>query len=259
MGESLKQSQSAGDHSTNIQAGTVEIHQHGLTSEQARQIALDVFKANALELAGIARDLFETRGREFIDRYLEKVQRQRPEALDCFCDPDMLFTVFTAQRDYARTGRTDLEALLVELLIQRSGSGDLRQIVLNEAIAVASKLTEQQLDVLSFLLIFVHAAPIRYSFETLVEFGPYLRQTIIGFWALFWVSGGFLGIPATQSGPPGPMGDKLGHCGPRSRADFHLAGPCGQGRNMPESLLLQSELLSKTASKTSFANSGNLE
>lgn len=87
MSGSIKQSQRAGDHSRNLQAQTINIT--GITVSEARQLALDVFKANALELAGIARDLFESRGREFVDRYLEELQRRRPEAISALQDPDM--------------------------------------------------------------------------------------------------------------------------------------------------------------------------
>lgn len=67
-GGSVMIGQHAGPHSTNIQGQTVNM---GITVSEARQIALDVFEANALELAGIARDLFEARGRDFIERYVE--------------------------------------------------------------------------------------------------------------------------------------------------------------------------------------------
>ena len=69
--DSFKQAQTAGDNSSVIQAGG-DVHYGVITVSEARELALDVFKANALELAGIARDLFESRGREFIDRYLEE-------------------------------------------------------------------------------------------------------------------------------------------------------------------------------------------
>src|SRR5438876_4624303 len=54
----------------------------GVSVTQAREIALDVFKANAPELAGIAREKFENREKQFIERYLEEVSRRRPEGLD---------------------------------------------------------------------------------------------------------------------------------------------------------------------------------
>jgi hypothetical protein len=177
MDNPQKQGQTAGDHSIAIQAGR-DVHVGLITVSEAREIALGVFKANALELAGLARDLFELRGREFIERYLEELQRRRPGGLDSFRDPDMLHTIFTAQRDYARIGAQNLAQLLIDLLIQRSTAANLRQIVLNEATAVAAKLTDNQLDLLSFTLLFVHYAPLRFSFDSLAEFGEYLRKHV---------------------------------------------------------------------------------
>jgi hypothetical protein len=174
--DSLKQAQETGDRSTAMQAGR-DINL-GITVSEARQIALDVFKANALELAGIARDLFEARGREFIERYLAELQRRRPEALETFRDPDMQYVLFSAQRDFARSGKADLEQLLINLLTERTTATDLKRIVLNEAIATASQVTADQLDTLSLLLLFIHGAPMRYRFKALEDLGPYLRRYV---------------------------------------------------------------------------------
>jgi hypothetical protein len=179
MIERFMQDQKAGDNSFNVQAHEVTIS--SLTASEARQIALDVFNANALELAGIARDMFESRGREFIDHYLEELQRRKPVVLGSFADPDMQYALFTAQREYARSGRADLEKLLIDLLVERTTAADLRRIVLNEAIAVAPKLTQAQFDVLSLVLIFVHDAPLRYEFQTLEDFKHYLSRCIAPF------------------------------------------------------------------------------
>ena len=147
MSGSIKQSQRAGDHSRNLQAQTINIT--GITVSEARQLALDVFKANALELAGIARDLFESRGREFVDRYLEELQRRRPEAISALQDPDMQYALFTAQRDSARAGDQDLSDLLVDILVDRAAEEprNLKRIVLDEALTTAPKLTTQEYDV----------------------------------------------------------------------------------------------------------------
>jgi hypothetical protein len=177
MTDYRKQAQTAGDNSSLIQAGG-DVHVGLVTVSEVRQLALDVFKANALELAGVARDLFEIRGREFIDRYLGELQHRKPGCLGALEEPDMQYAVFTAQRDYARSGKASLEELLVNLLVERTAARDLRQIVLNEAIATAVKLTEEQLDTLSFILLFVHHAPVRYSFESMDDFSVHLKRYV---------------------------------------------------------------------------------
>ena len=179
MSDSPKLDQRAGDNSSAIQAGR-DVHV-GISVIEARQIALDVFKANALELAGIARDLFESRGRDFIDQYLEELQRRRPEGMSTLRDPDMQYALFTAQREYARIGDRDLSELLVDILVDRAAQKDrnLRQIVLNEALAVAPKLTPEQLDILS--LSFVVRYTRRLNLRNLADFAIHVRDNILPF------------------------------------------------------------------------------
>lgn len=180
MSDSFKQDQTAGDHSTAIQAGR-DVHVGLITVSEARQIALDVFRANALELAGIARDLFEARGREFIDRYLEELQQRKPEALDALRDPDMQIALFTAQREYARSGDQDLSELLVDILVDRAAQRDrdLKRIVLNESLTVAPKLTPEQFDILS--LSFVIRYTKRLNVGNPAQFSSYMLEGVLPF------------------------------------------------------------------------------
>jgi hypothetical protein len=57
------QTQEAGSNSTNIQAGSIMVYQ-GISVTEARQIALDVFRANILDLAGEANDIARRRARQ---------------------------------------------------------------------------------------------------------------------------------------------------------------------------------------------------
>jgi hypothetical protein len=182
MSNSLKQDQRAGDNSTNLQAQHVEVHQHhhyhGLSVEQAGQLFMSLFEANFYRLQSVARQTAEERAGEITEKFLAELMRRNPAGLAVAQDPDMQAVIFTAQREYARSSRQDLEEVLIDLLVQRTGAADLRQIVLNGAIDAAAKLTAEQLDTLSFLLLFVHEAPLRYSFETLDDFGVYLHANV---------------------------------------------------------------------------------
>ncbi len=200
MNDSLKQSQQTGDHSTNIQAQTVEIHHHGLTVPEVRKEFMALFEANFYRLQSVARETAEQRAKEVTEKFLGELAARNPAGLLAARDPDMQAAVFTAQREYARSGGEDLEQVLVELLVQRATAKDLPRIVLNEAIAVASKLTEIQLDTLSLLLVFVHDAPIRRVFESWSDLGHYLN--------------GFIGpvIPATADDPGDLMHLKYTGC-----------------------------------------------
>lgn len=144
-----RQSQKGGDSSTNIQAGTVVVE--GMTYPEVREVALDVFRSNFYELAGKAHDIATQRAEEVTERFLNKLQAENPEGFEQAQDPDFQHALFTAQKEYARTGDAELGDLLVDLLVDRSKQAqrDMIQIVLNESLTVAPKLTTGQLSVLA--------------------------------------------------------------------------------------------------------------
>ncbi len=174
-----KQIQKSGDKSQLIQAGG-DVHV-GITYEDARQIALDVFKDNFLKLKGEAIEVAKRRVIELVESFLNKLLKSNPTGLESAKDPDMQYVLFTAQREYARTGDKDLEDLLVDLLVERAGNTEraLKQIVLNESISVAPKLLEKQFNVLSLILM------IRYTYDanikSLEEFSKFLKELISPF------------------------------------------------------------------------------
>lgn len=149
-----KQNQKAGDNSTNIQASTVIINE-GLTSDVVREVFRDLFEANFQKMAGEAIETAKRRGDFITEKILEALIEENPEGLGVARDPDFQHAVFTVQKEYARTGDEELGALLVDLLVSRSKYGDrsFQQIVLNEALEKASKLTERELTALSLVLL----------------------------------------------------------------------------------------------------------
>jgi hypothetical protein len=142
---SRSQDQTAGEGSTNLQAGR-DIVYHGVTAAEARQIALDVYNANFLKLVGVAENVARDRAEQITRDYLEKLQAENPDGLNSVQDPDMLNTILSAQKAFAYSGEEDLEKVLVDLLVDRSGQVDreLKTLVLNEAITVLPKLSIRQ-------------------------------------------------------------------------------------------------------------------
>lgn len=173
------QEQSAGDNSTNIQAGTVNIT--GMTYEQVHQIALAVYKSNALELAGIAKDIALARAEQITDRFLKELSEKNPNALQSASDPDFQNSMFEAQKTFARTGDGDLEDVLVNLLISRATEPvrNLKQVVLNEAISVASKLTSSQISTITLLFRFRHT--VRHGLLTIQNLANLITTEILPF------------------------------------------------------------------------------
>lgn len=152
-----KQKQDIGDSATAIQAGgNVTVVNLGVTPAEARAIALDVAKATFYELTGEAKETASTRVEEITNQVIEKLEKEFPAGLQKAKDPDFQYALFTVQKEYARNGDKELGDLLVDLLIDRSkhDNRDILQIVLNESLSTAPKLTDTHLAALAVTFLF---------------------------------------------------------------------------------------------------------
>ncbi len=149
------QEQNVAERSTAIQAGR-DVTVIGLTYSEVRNVALDVFKANFYELAGEAKEIAKSRAEEITEAFLSKLQQENPDGFKKSDDPDFQYALFTIQKEYARNGDKELGDLLVDLLVDRSKQEqrDILQIVLNESLLTAPKLTESQLAILAMIFLF---------------------------------------------------------------------------------------------------------
>lgn len=173
------QKQNVADGSTAIQAGgNVIITKTGLTYAEVRDIALDVFRMNFHKLAGVAQETAKTRAEEITETFLSKLQVEHPQGLMKSNDPDFQYALFTVQKEYARNGDKDLGDLLVDLLVDRSKQSqrDILQIVLNESLGTAPKLTENQLAALAVIFLFKYTQ--HYGVINHVKLGEYLDKHV---------------------------------------------------------------------------------
>ena len=176
------QSQTAEDGSTAIQAARdVNITNVGLSYSEVHQIALDVFRSNFYQLAGLAQDIARQRAEEITESFLKKLQTENPEGMKKSEDPDFQHALFTVQREFARNGDRDLGELLVDLLVDRSkqGNRDILQIVLNESLSTAPKLTDEQLAILAIIFLFRYTKNNRIGNQT--DLGFYFDQHVSPF------------------------------------------------------------------------------
>ena len=144
---SSPQDQSAAGGSTALQAGRDITIQAGLSHAEVRQTAMDVFDANFYKLAGIARQTAHERAEEVAEAFLRRLEATNPGGLSQANDPGFLASLYTVQKEHAKTGDKDLSELLVDLLVDRTKQGErnILQIVLDESLRTAPKLTEGQL------------------------------------------------------------------------------------------------------------------
>jgi hypothetical protein len=126
---------------------------HGILRSyaDAKDIAIDVYKANFLQLSKESADLALSRAEELTDNFLGKLKLENESAMGSLKDPGMQSSLFEAQKEFAKTGDKDLEGLLIDILVERAGVNDrnLHQIVLDESLKVAPKLTTDQMDALT--------------------------------------------------------------------------------------------------------------
>jgi hypothetical protein len=149
-----KQNQESGNNSTNLQGQSVVVNQ-GISYSDAKEIAIDVFKSNFLELSKQASETAVARAEELVDSFVEKLEERSPESVESVKTPGLQYALFNAQKEYARTGDKDLSEVLVDILVDRAGEKErnLMQIVLDESITVVPKLTISQMDTLSLIFL----------------------------------------------------------------------------------------------------------
>lgn len=176
------QSQNVGDGATAIQAaGNVTVVNVGVTASEARQIALDVAKATFYELTGIAKETASIRVEEITDQVIKKLETDFPEGLQKSKDPDFQYALYTVQKEFARNGDKELGDLLVDLLVDRSKQDqrDILQIVLNESLATAPKLTDTHLAALAVIFLFKYTQ--NFGIGNHQMFGDYLDKHLLPF------------------------------------------------------------------------------
>lgn len=176
------QNQDVGNSATAIQAGgSVTVINVGVTSAEARAIALDVARATFYELTGAAKETASIRVEEITDQVIKKLEKDFPEGLQKAKDPDFQYALFTVQKEYARNGDKDLGDLLVDLLVDRSKQDqrDILQIVLNESLSTAPKLTDTHLAALAVIFLFKYTQ--HYGIGNHQTFGEYLDKHLLPF------------------------------------------------------------------------------
>lgn len=173
------QNQDVGAGAVAIQAGGNVIV--GVSAAEARQIALDMAKITFNELAGEAKETLSGRVEEITDRVISKLEKEYPDGLRKATDPDFQYALLTVQKQYGRTGDKDLGDLLVELLVDRSKQDqrDILQIVLNESLEVAPKLTVSQIATLSVMFLFRYTKD--HSVTSNERLAEYLDEFILKF------------------------------------------------------------------------------
>ncbi|MGZ3506718.1 MAG: LPO_1073/Vpar_1526 family protein [Vulcanimicrobiaceae bacterium] len=172
------QRQDSGDHSINLQAHQISV---GLDYGDVRSVAMDVFEANFMRLSEVAANTARQRAEDLLEAFLKRVQTaDGKDELAEAQNPDFQYALFSAQREFAKSGDADLGDLLVGLLVDRAREPErsLLQIVLNESLSVAPKLTADQLDALSLAFMLRYT---RTMVKELNDLSRYISNEVVPF------------------------------------------------------------------------------
>lgn len=150
------QKQNAGDNSTNLQGQQVIVNQ-GISYSDAKEIANDVFKANFITLKQEAAIIARERAEEVTDKIMAQLSKRHPESINQFETPALQDALFTVQKQYAISGDKELGDLLVDILVDRAAAPkrNMVQIVLDESLSIAPKLTLEQFDTLTLIFLLI--------------------------------------------------------------------------------------------------------
>jgi len=143
--------QESGNNSENLQAGR-DIY-YGISATECRQIALDIFKANFYEFSEKALKIANKRVEEITDEFIKDFFKDNLNKVEKLENPSIQSSLFNMQKEYAKTGGEQLKERLVLLLKNRINSEErsLEQICFDESIKIIPKITNDQINILSFL------------------------------------------------------------------------------------------------------------
>lgn len=145
------QRQLSGANSTNMQAQTIV--NVGMTYSEVRDIALSVFKNNFMSLSAEAFETAHQRVENWTDRFLQRLEKEHPVALNSARDPGVLRALYSAQQAVACRDEEHLSEILIKIMIDRTThtTFSIEQVMLNEALIVAPKLATEHFAVLSLI------------------------------------------------------------------------------------------------------------
>ena len=142
--------QTAGENSKNVMGD----YHEGLSYKDARQVALDVFKANSSVYTEIAKKTIDERVVNITDDIFTMIYSELPDTVEKLVEPAVQDTLLKIQKEYAKNDDPALKERLIALLKNRlkADEKDMETIVLDEALEIVPKLTGIQLNILSLNL-----------------------------------------------------------------------------------------------------------
>lgn len=166
--EISKQSQNAGDNSTQIQAGTINNNYYvtGIDENRARAICQEEYAIARQNWTSEAAAIADYRVHQLEDKLMPKMIAY-DNTLKSFADPDFQFTLRQAQISAASSERESDYDMLSELLLHRveQGQNRERRLGIRKAIEVVNQITDEALIGLTMVYVISKFFPISPDFK----------------------------------------------------------------------------------------------
>ena len=149
----VEQKSAFGSETTQIAA---QNNYYGLTPQQACQMAMGLFYDNFPKLQDEAKALVEKRVTALMDEIAIQLCKKNITDMSPLAEPDVQFTIYEAQKNYARFATTDLLSKLSSLVSERikhNNSDMCLKVTIDQAISIIGMLSSSQLDYLSLLFL----------------------------------------------------------------------------------------------------------
>lgn len=125
---------------------------NGLTPIEACNLATTLFYDNFPKLEEAAMHTAERRINEFMGEVAKKLQNDNVTDMAPFSDPDVQYSLFEAQKCYARFGTEEMLSILSDLISSRVQYNDRStrlKVSIDNAIEIAGLMSQSELDFLS--------------------------------------------------------------------------------------------------------------
>lgn len=179
------QKQQSGDNSTNMQLNNVTIvNNYKIIGNNEKEKLMTTFKSSMPSLKESAQYELNKSAKDVSDGFIDKTTEQEEKIIkkifERLSEPNMQIAIFEAQKGYAKYGNKEKLDRLIELLIEKGKQppGSLKDILLDDAIEKLSKMTNNQLNILSYLL----AITINHPSNTLEDFHQNYVNALLQFY-----------------------------------------------------------------------------
>ncbi len=165
--------------SQNTQIGE-QNNYYGLTVNEAMDIALKLFYDNFPKLQNMALETVEKRINEFTEDFFKKLAEDKFERFEKFVEPAIQYSLYEAQKEYAKSGDENIKYNLINILSARLNHeyNTSAQIIFDEAIIQVTKLTKDQVDFLSLMYILFN---MNKKITNLQALDSYIRENVLIF------------------------------------------------------------------------------